>query len=95
MQSVRYIDGCQEYMEPHKILPVVLSEIDILVICGDEGSYEETSERISAVPGGDRTGSLQETFADPPKCVGKELVGCLELIPRRENQYWKRTWRRT
>ena len=42
-------------MEPHKILPVVSSDIDILVICGDEGSHEETSERVSAVPGGDRT----------------------------------------
>ena len=68
MQSVRYTDGGQALMEPHKVLPVVSSDIDILVICGDEGSYEETSERISAVPGGDRTGSLQETFADPPKC---------------------------
>ena len=55
-------------MEPQKILPVVSSDIDILDICGDEGSYEEASERISAVPGGDRAGSLQETFADPLKC---------------------------
>ena len=54
--------------EPYKILPVVSSDIDILVICGDEGSYEEAPERISAVPGGDRAGSLQETIADPPKC---------------------------
>ena len=32
-------------MEPHKILPVVSSDFDILVICGDEGSHEETSEK--------------------------------------------------
>ena len=68
MQSVRYTDGGQARMEPHKILPVVSSDIDILVICGDEGSHEETSERTSAVTGEDRTRSLQETFADPPKC---------------------------
>ena len=68
MQSVRYTDVGQARMEPHKILPVVSSDIVILVICGDEGSYEETSEKISAVPGEDRTGSLQENFADPPKC---------------------------
>ena len=68
MQSVRYTDGGQVRMEPHTIVPVVSSEVDILVICDDEGSFEETSERISAVPGGDRTGSLQETFADPQKC---------------------------
>ena len=54
--------------EPHKIHPVVSSDIDILVICGDEGSYVEASERISKVSGGDRAGSLQESFADPPKC---------------------------
>ena len=68
MQSVRYTDGGQARMEPHKNLTVVSSDIDILVICGDEGPYEETSEKISAVPGGDRTVSLQETFAVPPKC---------------------------
>ena len=36
-------------MEPHKILPVVLSDIEFLVICGDEGSYEEAPEKIWAV----------------------------------------------
>ena len=41
---------------------------NILVVYGDEGSYEETSARISTIPGGDRAGSLQETFADTPKC---------------------------
>ena len=50
MQSVRYTDGEQPRLEPHEILHVVSSDIGILVICGDEGSHEETSERISAVP---------------------------------------------
>ena len=40
---------------------MVSSDTDILVICGDEGSYEETSERISAIFGGDRT----EAFKRP------------------------------
>ena len=64
MQNVRYTDGGQARVEPHKILPVVWSDIDILVICGDEGSYEEASERISAVVGGDSAGGLQETVAE-------------------------------
>ena len=38
-------------MEPHKILSVVSSDIDVLFIYGDEGSYEETSKRVSTVPG--------------------------------------------
>ena len=63
-------------MEPHRVLPLVSSDTDILVICVDEGSYEETSERTSAILGGDRTGSLQETFADPPKCDYDELEDC-------------------
>ena len=36
-------------MEPHKVLPVVLSDTDNLVVYGDEGSYEEISERISTI----------------------------------------------
>ena len=27
--------------------------------------------------------------------VGKESVGCLETIPKRESRYWRRTWRKT
>ena len=55
-------------MEPHKVLPVVSSNIDILVVYGDERPHEKASERIPTVPGRDGIGSLQETFADPPKC---------------------------
>ena len=33
------------------ILPMVSSDVDALVIHSDEGSHEETSERISIVPG--------------------------------------------
>ena len=33
-------------MEPHKVVSVVSSDIDVLVINGDEGSYEETSKTI-------------------------------------------------
>ena len=58
-------------MEPHKVLSVVSSGIDILVVYGDERPHEEASERITTVPSRDRNGSLQETFADPPKCVGR------------------------
>ena len=52
---------------------MVSSDTDISVVYGDEGSYEEASERISTIPSRDRTGSLQETFADPPKCDDDRL----------------------
>ena len=55
-------------MEPHKVLSVVSSDFDILVVHGDERSHEEISEGISTVPGRNRTGSLQDTSADPSKC---------------------------
>ena len=38
MQGIRHADGGQIRMEPHKVLPVVSSDTDILVIYGDEGS---------------------------------------------------------
>ena len=38
------------------------------ILHGNEGSYEEISKGISTVPGRDRTGSFQETSADPSKC---------------------------
>ena len=52
-------------MEPHKVLSVVSSDLNILVVYDDERPHEKT---LSAVPGGDRTGSLQETAVDPSKC---------------------------
>ena len=55
----------QAHVEPHKILPMVSGDIDVLVIRGDEGSHEEASEIISTVPGSDRAGSLQKTLANP------------------------------
>ena len=55
-------------MEPHKVLSLVSSDVDVLVIHGNEGSYEEISKGISTVPGRDRTGGFQETTADPSNC---------------------------
>ena len=55
-------------MEPHKVLSVVSSDANILVIHGDERSHEEISKIISTVSGRNRTGSIQETCADPSKC---------------------------
>ena len=54
-------------MEPHQVLSVVSSDVDILVVHSDEGSHEEIPEGISTVPGGDRPGSHQKTSADPSK----------------------------
>ena len=54
-------------MEPHKVLSLVSSDVDILVVHGNEGSHEEISKGISTVPGRDKTGSFQETSADPTK----------------------------
>ena len=52
-------------MESHKILPMVPSDVDVLVIHGDARSHEETSEGVSTVPGRDRAGGFQETLAYP------------------------------
>ena len=55
-------------MELHKILSIVLTDVDVLVVHGDEESHEETSERVSTVPGRDRARSFQETLANPSQC---------------------------
>ena len=52
-------------MESHKILPMVLSDIDVLVIHGDEGSDEETSKGLSTVPGRNWTESFREALVNP------------------------------
>ena len=67
MQGIRHTDGNQARMEPHEIFLVVSGDVDILVVHGDERSYEETSKVIPTLSSRDRTGSLQKTFADPPK----------------------------
>ena len=71
MQGIRHTDGGQALMEQHKVHPVVSS--DILVVYGDKESYEKASQRMSTIPARDRSGSLQETFADQPKCDHDEL----------------------
>ena len=68
MQSIRHTNGSQTRIEPHKVLSLVSSDVDILVVHGNEGSHEEISKGISTVPGRDRTGSFQETSAHPSKC---------------------------
>ena len=55
-------------MESYKILPMVSSDVEVLVVHGDEGSHEEASEKVSAVPGRDWPGSFQETLANPSQC---------------------------
>ena len=68
MQVIRHTNGSQARIELHKVLSVVSSDVDILVVHSDEGSHEEIPKGISTVPGGDRSGSLQDTFAYPSKC---------------------------
>ena len=68
MQGIRHTNGSQTRMEPLEVLSLVSSDVDVLVIHGNEGSYEEISKEISTVPGQDRTGGLHETSADPSKC---------------------------
>ena len=64
MQGVRHTNGSQT----HRLRTLVSSDVNVLVIHGNEGSYEEVSKGISTVPDRDRTGGLQETSADPSKC---------------------------
>ena len=98
MQGICHTNGSQARVEPHKVLPMVSSIVDILAVHGNERSHEEIPKGISTIPGRDRTGSLQKTSANPSKCDhdgdGRELAGCLEIILRRESRYWKKTWRR-
>ena len=68
MQGIRHTNGSQTRMEPLEVLFLVSSDVDVLVIHGNEGSYEDISKGISTVPGRDRIGGLQETSADPSKC---------------------------
>ena len=68
MQGIHHTNGSQARMKPRKFLPVVSSDVDILAVHGDKRSHEEIPKGISTVPGRDRTGSLQETSADPSKC---------------------------
>ena len=60
-------------MEPHKVLSVVSSDIDVLAVHGDERSHEEISEGILTVPGRNWTGGLQKTSAGPSKCDHNKL----------------------
>ena len=91
MQGIRHTNGSQARIEPHKVLSVVSSDVDVLAVHGDERSHEEISEGISTVPGRNRAGGLQETSADPLKCdhdrleKRKESVGCLETMPKQES----------
>ena len=68
MRSIRHTNGSQARVEPHMLLSVVSSDVDILVVHVDEGSLEEIPKGISTIPGRDKTRSLQETSADPSKC---------------------------
>ena len=65
MQGICHTNGGQARMKPYKILSVVSSGFDILVVHGDEGPHEEVSKGVSTIPGRNRTGSLQETSAHP------------------------------
>ena len=42
MQDIRHTYGGQARMEPHKILPVVSSDIGILVVYGNERPHEKS-----------------------------------------------------
>ena len=42
MQDICHTYGDQARMEPHKILPLVSGDIDILVLYGDERPHEKT-----------------------------------------------------
>ena len=80
-----------------RFFPWFSSDVDVLVVHGDEGSHEEASERLSTVPGRDRAGCFQKALANHRNAIttGWKRVGrCLEITPKRGNQYWRRTWRR-
>ena len=49
MQSILDYHGGEARVDSHKILPMVSSDVDVLVVHGDEGSHEEASARVSIV----------------------------------------------
>ena len=51
MQGILYTHGGEARAELHKILTTVSSDVDVLVVLGDEGPDEEPSERVSTVLG--------------------------------------------
>ena len=74
-------------MEPHKVLSLVSSDVNVLVIYGNEESYEEISKGISTVPGRDRAGRLHETSADPSKRDHDGVKRVPETTPRPGSRY--------
>ena len=67
-------------MEPHKVLSVVSSDVNIMVVYSDERSHEEIPKGISTIlaeVGPEAFNRLEQ--------VGKKSVGCLEIIPKQEN----------
>ena len=73
MQSILYTHGGEAREESHKILPMVSSDVDALVVHGDKGLHEEAPERVLTVPGRDRAGSFEETLANPSQCDNQGL----------------------
>ena len=63
MQSILYTYGGEARVESHKILSMVSSDDDVLVIYSDKGSHEETG--VSTVPSLKWTGSFQEALFNP------------------------------
>ena len=66
--SVESWPGVLQMIQKHIILPMVSSDVDVLVVHGDEASHEEASEGVSTVPGQERAGSFQEILANPSQC---------------------------
>ena len=73
MQGILYTYGGEGSVESHKTLPMVSSDVDVLVVHGDEGSHEEASEGVSTVPGRDRAESFQEILANPSQSDNHRL----------------------
>ena len=44
MQGIRHTHGDQARIEPREVLSVVLSDVDVLAVHGDERSHEEISK---------------------------------------------------
>ena len=82
MQRIVYTHGGEARVESHKILPMVLCDVDVLVVHGDERSHEEASERESTVPGRDRSRSFQEILANRSLCDNHGLEKSWQSVAR-------------
>ena len=66
-QGIRYTDGIDACLDSYTIFLIVQGDVDFLAVCRDQKPHEETSERVSSVPGKNRARGFQAAAAHTSK----------------------------